>query len=723
MLVLITRPSDDARPLAAAIEARGMESLVAPMLEIAPLPDVAVDLTGVQALAFTSANGVRALAAIEPRRDLPVFAVGDATATAARQAGYTDVRSADGDVNDLARLIAGALQPDKGAVFHPAASDVAGDLKGALDAAGFDFRRAVVYHAEAATALPQEVAAALREGRIVAVVFYSPRSAATFVRLAEAAELSAACGACEAVCLSEAVAEVAGKLPWRALRVAERPNQDALLACLDAIKYKAAEADEIARNGDSDMTQSAQDDSRKDGETEAPALRIIAAFGGIRPMAAKLGVAVSTIQGWKERAAIPAARHAAILEAAGRDGIELDEEVLKQSAAPPAEDVQAEPVSVSPFSQGAEPAESTEAEAGDGAAVEAPGEPATAMAEEAAASPADRRLDWAGGFLLGALVFVVGAGVAVLTRDLWSDAGVRGADPALVDALERRVASLESEAPPVDRQSFERLRSQLGDLESQLADVFAGGVIAEDPAVQAALESQAAEIRGLEDRLAALAGDVAAMGEDSAALAERLGAEITALRDSVERLSETSAALQVGLVGDAARVLALLQLREALRGSGPYVSELKALQNLAAADPELAPLIAPLAAHAGTGLPTLADLQSAFPAVAAAVVAAERGEQGEGWFAGVLRRLSGTVTIRRVGMVEGNSPDAVVARAEVKLAAGDLAGALAELDGLEGAPAAAAASWRAQASARLAATQALSALAEGVTGRLEPAGG
>ena len=48
-------------------------------------------LDGVQAVLFTSANGVRAFAAATTRRGFRAFAVGDATAAAARAAGFADV--------------------------------------------------------------------------------------------------------------------------------------------------------------------------------------------------------------------------------------------------------------------------------------------------------------------------------------------------------------------------------------------------------------------------------------------------------------------------------------------------------------------------------------------------------------------------------------------------------------------------------------------------------
>ena len=67
---------------------------------------------------FTSSNGVRAFAELSPRRDLPAFAVGDATAAAALAAGFTQFKSAGGDVRDLARLVASSLKPADGLLFH-----------------------------------------------------------------------------------------------------------------------------------------------------------------------------------------------------------------------------------------------------------------------------------------------------------------------------------------------------------------------------------------------------------------------------------------------------------------------------------------------------------------------------------------------------------------------------------------------------------------------------
>src|SRR5689334_12471588 len=193
MQILVTRPREDAEPFARQLEARGHTVLIEPLFTIEPEPDVPLDLERVQALLATSANGVRAFAARSPRRDLRVFAVGEATAAAARALGFEDVESAGGDVDDLIRLVRERARPEDGALLHAAGSVVAGDLAGALEAAGFEVRRAVLYRAEPAAALSAAAIAALREGRIDVAIFFSPRTARTFVALAKAAGVTAAC--------------------------------------------------------------------------------------------------------------------------------------------------------------------------------------------------------------------------------------------------------------------------------------------------------------------------------------------------------------------------------------------------------------------------------------------------------------------------------------------------------------------------------------------------
>ena len=232
MRVLVTRPKEDAAGLAEALTALGCEAVLEPLFHVEFMDTAALDLSDVHALLLTSANGARALSRRDVSRELPVYAVGDATASAAREAGFEQVHSADGGVDQLAELVMDRMPPDAGVLLHVAGSEVAGDLGGALESAGYGYRRAVLYRAVPVKGLTAATVAALKDGDIDAVVFYSPRSAETCIELMRKARVVRAARELDALCLSAAVGEAASELTWRDVRVAPRPSQESLLSLI-----------------------------------------------------------------------------------------------------------------------------------------------------------------------------------------------------------------------------------------------------------------------------------------------------------------------------------------------------------------------------------------------------------------------------------------------------------------------------------------------------------
>ena len=221
----VTRARPGAEATAARLVDMGHGPLVSPLLAIRRLRPL-IDLTGVAALAFTSRNGVAAFAALDPGRGLPVFAVGDATADAAREAGFRHVRSAAGDVAALAALI--TAEPVDGIVLTAGAREPAGDLPGALEAAGVKTRAAVLYAAVAAPG--GRGLAALGAGRLDGVLIHSPRAARRLADLTGG--LAPAARAVPAFCISPAAAAPLSGSPLFARLVADRPDEGALLSLL-----------------------------------------------------------------------------------------------------------------------------------------------------------------------------------------------------------------------------------------------------------------------------------------------------------------------------------------------------------------------------------------------------------------------------------------------------------------------------------------------------------
>lgn len=233
MRVLITRPESQARKTAARLRTLGHEPLVQPLLSIRYLENALPGLGGVQALAVTSGAVLTALPAHAVPRDLPLFAVGDATAQRALEEGFTQVESASGDAAALADLLIGRLNPADGTVLLPRGREVAGRLAPSLAGAGFTVRSAVLYESRVPDRLPEKLRTQLKEGLIEAAFFFSPRTARAFVTLTAEEELSGCTLPIAAFALSAAVAEALRPLPWGALRVAAAPTEDALFSSFE----------------------------------------------------------------------------------------------------------------------------------------------------------------------------------------------------------------------------------------------------------------------------------------------------------------------------------------------------------------------------------------------------------------------------------------------------------------------------------------------------------
>lgn len=233
--VLVTRPQPDAERTAAALRTRGHAAVVAPLLRIEPMDDVELGGGPWAAILVTSAH---AAAIARHRRfialkKLPVLAVGARSAQAMRDVGFAEVISADGGAGELTRLAAGRIEGGA-SLLYLAGAERSGDLAGDLAAQNFTVQTAVVYRAVAADALPYAAIEALTAG-IGGVLHFSKRSAEAYVKAAQVAGFADA-GIDKPVhfCLSAQVAEPLARAGAAEIRIAERPDEAALIALIPA---------------------------------------------------------------------------------------------------------------------------------------------------------------------------------------------------------------------------------------------------------------------------------------------------------------------------------------------------------------------------------------------------------------------------------------------------------------------------------------------------------
>jgi len=234
---IITRPEADSARFMAAARAAGHDVLSAPLLTIVFETSASIPERNWQAVAITSANGAKAIAAHPARERLiraRAITVGPASTRAARAAGFSDILQAKGDVTALIEAVRDNLDPAAGPILYASGAITRGDLQGELAASGFDVERAILYEAVRATALPKDVADFLRAGGRAVIALYSPRSAKIWARLLTGAGLAETARNCRHACLSQNVANALRKaLPGASdILVPPAPDEAALLAAL-----------------------------------------------------------------------------------------------------------------------------------------------------------------------------------------------------------------------------------------------------------------------------------------------------------------------------------------------------------------------------------------------------------------------------------------------------------------------------------------------------------
>ena len=220
MKVLILRPQPGADETAARARALGLEPVVAPLFSVRPLAWTPPDPGRFDAVMLTSASAARQAAdGLAAFRSLPCYAVGEATAAAAGEAGFTDIRVGPDDGKALLLMMA---EDEVRTAFHACGQDHL-----ALGHPDVAITRVPVYAAEAAGRLP-----APAEGLLA--LLHSPRAATLFAGLAgDKSRIRLAA-------ISAKTARAAGE-GWQSVSLAPRPRDQALLELAVQLCQKAGE--------------------------------------------------------------------------------------------------------------------------------------------------------------------------------------------------------------------------------------------------------------------------------------------------------------------------------------------------------------------------------------------------------------------------------------------------------------------------------------------------
>ncbi|QQG36778.1 MAG: uroporphyrinogen-III synthase [Micavibrio aeruginosavorus] len=720
-VILITRPEEDYAETATGVAALGFTPLSCPMLTIEAVPCSFDDIACYQALVFTSARALRPFCDHCAARDLPVFTVGDVTAERARALGFGEVISAGADLAALEAALEAAGLSGERPLLHISGADTVREI----GVSGLKVERRVVYRAVQADALPEPARGALARGEVRAVLFYSPRTAEAFARVIGAARLGHQLMTTKALCLADSMVESVRYLPWRALCVASRPDRSGMQDLLAAEK----EMDEIMSHIPENQSGTPNDQDRNAIE---PAEAVIERFGGIRPMASKMNVPVTTVQGWKKRNVIPGNRREDVLRAATQNNIEISD-ILNQIVAN-------ENISAQAAAQAEAPAPWSQNAAAS----------ARPLADGVADTVADREL------LMGhirkaeksavtksAAITVVLLSAAGLAAAILLGPGMRGAfdqaevaSKAEVQELRADVTRIDGDLSTLKQEHFsfkslipDDLGRTIGDMKqqavdlknsmTQLNDQFSTVTKAAEGITTDVLGPNAGDIQqrmaALEEQVRALTGStdlggvlqrigtlkqslegqnlLSASADQLDAMLKNLGGDMSLLGPQLEAAQAQDTELAKTLEGvsqtdlkAAAMLLALTQFRSSLHRSAPFEEDLALLRSMVGEDDaELIGAIEKLAPQASKGVLTSKGLSRELKGLTGDIVVSSIKGEDVSIREKAAARVNDVFQVQKDGqLVTGTDTQAKIARAQKLLDEGNVDGAVVELQSLQG---------------------------------------
>lgn len=228
--IIVTRAEPGASATMAYLSSRDLNAMRAPVLSLEPLPQTPLpDWQDLSGLVFTSANGVRTYAERRTDRALTAWCVGPATAEAAREAGFSDIRESAGDAMNLAAFIAQQRLPSDQPLLHVANQAAKGTLKQTLTALGIGVLFAPLYAMRPTDELPAEIEQLIARRAPAIVLVHSAKGAAAFANLIGEEALKD----WRLVAISEQARSPLAAIARKHTYIADEPNEAGLMRALD----------------------------------------------------------------------------------------------------------------------------------------------------------------------------------------------------------------------------------------------------------------------------------------------------------------------------------------------------------------------------------------------------------------------------------------------------------------------------------------------------------
>ena len=230
MHILLTRPINESIKTKSILTELGHKVTVDPLLKIIFLKNNK-NYKNIYCYIITSKNGLLALSKVTKNRSIPIYCIGLATAKFAKQKKFKKVFFADGTGKNLYKIVCKMTKKKK--IVHVSGKDVTINITKKLKNSGYNAERIIAYKSLQAQNFRNKTILNLSEKKIDLVLFFSKKTANTYIKLSRKANINSKLKKAYSLCLSKNIANVFPRNYWKKIYISPHPN---LLSLIDTVR-------------------------------------------------------------------------------------------------------------------------------------------------------------------------------------------------------------------------------------------------------------------------------------------------------------------------------------------------------------------------------------------------------------------------------------------------------------------------------------------------------
>ena len=229
MHILFTRPLEDCQDLMLKFQKLGHEVSHMPLIYVEKKKYEEINFDNFKGIIFTSSNAIKFLNLKKINKKISCFCVGNATEKKARNFGFQNTVSAEGNVNNLKELILQTFNSSDGKLLYVCGEIISNELDKKLISEGYEVKRLINYKINHVKKLNEDFLKKIKIKMPNIVYIYSHNSALSFLNLIKNNNLNHLWMDTNLMCISEKTSTVLNEIKWKKIFIFSPGEEEFLL--------------------------------------------------------------------------------------------------------------------------------------------------------------------------------------------------------------------------------------------------------------------------------------------------------------------------------------------------------------------------------------------------------------------------------------------------------------------------------------------------------------